>query len=194
MTSQLSEYRSRDAINTPAPQCRYRDMDDDDGGDQWADDLLGAASFEADCPRGFRSLQEEVDLYLSDQRPSIKNSLVFCEVPMDILPIQGSAVPCERVFSSAKETITPRRNRIRPKLMEALQMLKYSQRSGAGLDFTCGTSKEAETSILEGNRSDAAEVSSDYATYVNALGQDDDLGSNSEEEEEEYDEDDVDDE
>ena len=45
---------------------------------------------------------------------------------MDILPAQASAVPCERLFSSGKETYTARRNRIQPKLMEALQALKFS--------------------------------------------------------------------
>lgn len=44
---------------------------------------------------------------------------------MDILPIQASAVPCERVFSSSSETITKRRSRIKPDLMEALQMVKF---------------------------------------------------------------------
>lgn len=44
---------------------------------------------------------------------------------MDYLPIQASAVPCERVFSSAGETDTKRRNRMKPELMEALQMLKF---------------------------------------------------------------------
>ena len=44
---------------------------------------------------------------------------------MDYLPIQASAVPCERVFSSSAETDTKRRNRIHPDLMEALQMQKF---------------------------------------------------------------------
>lgn len=44
---------------------------------------------------------------------------------MDYLPIQSSAVSCERVFSSSAETDTKRRNRINPLLMESLQMLKY---------------------------------------------------------------------
>lgn len=44
---------------------------------------------------------------------------------MDYLPIQASAVPCERIFSSSAETDTKKRNRITPILMEALQMLKY---------------------------------------------------------------------
>ena len=46
-------------------------------------------------------------------------------IAMDYLPIQASAVPCERVFSSSAKTDTKKRNRISPLLMEALQMLKY---------------------------------------------------------------------
>jgi hypothetical protein len=48
---------------------------------------------------------------------------------MDVLPAQASAVPCERVFSSSKETCTLRRNRVSRRLLEALQVLKYSYRS-----------------------------------------------------------------
>ena len=57
---------------------------------------------------------------------------------MDIVPIPGSSVPCERVFSSAKETTTARRNRITPELMEALQMMKYTVKHGRRFDFTAG--------------------------------------------------------
>ena len=45
---------------------------------------------------------------------------------MDFLPVQATSVPCERVFSLAKDTDTAKRNRISPVLMEALQMLKSS--------------------------------------------------------------------
>ena len=48
------------------------------------------------------------------------------EIAMDYLPIQASAVPCERAFSSGAETLTAHRNRIKPALMEALQMLKFA--------------------------------------------------------------------
>jgi hAT family C-terminal dimerisation region len=54
---------------------------------------------------------------------------------MDYLPIQSSAVPCERVFSSSAETDTKKRNRIKPELMEALQVLKFSLKKKR-LDFT----------------------------------------------------------
>jgi hypothetical protein len=57
---------------------------------------------------------------------------------MDIIPIQASSVPCERVFSSGKETMTPRRSRISAQLMESLQMLKFSIRKGRSLNFTEG--------------------------------------------------------
>lgn len=53
---------------------------------------------------------------------------------LDILPVQASAVSCERMFSSAKETCTLRRNLLSAPLMEVLQFLKqlYKQER---LDF-----------------------------------------------------------
>ena len=56
---------------------------------------------------------------------------------MDYLPIQATSVPCERVFSSAKETDTAKRNRISPVLMEALQLLKFTLKKQR-LDFING--------------------------------------------------------
>ena len=56
----------------------------------------------------------------------------------DILPVQASAVPCERVFSSSKETATVRHNRISGKLMEQFQILKYLLKKGKQLNFTQG--------------------------------------------------------
>jgi hypothetical protein len=51
---------------------------------------------------------------------------------MDYLPIQASAVPCERIFSSSAETDTKKRNRINP-----LQMLKFHLKKER-LNFTAG--------------------------------------------------------
>jgi hAT family C-terminal dimerisation region len=65
---------------------------------------------------------------------------------MDFLPIQVSSVPCERVFSSAAETDTKKRNRISPALMEALQMLKFLLKKKR-LDFTAGW-KTSEVAML----------------------------------------------
>ena len=88
---------------------------------------------------------------------------------LDFLPIQGSAVPCERVFSSAKETMSPRRNRINAELMEALQMLKFTINRGWGLDFTCGTSKESELRTLELSMSEEVTVPEDINAFIQSL-------------------------
>lgn len=88
---------------------------------------------------------------------------------LDIFPIQGSAVPCERVFSSAKETTTARRNQINANLMEALQMLKFSLKQDQGLNFTLGTSKDAEILDLEQSSSDQATVPEDINGFIRRL-------------------------
>lgn len=61
---------------------------------------------------------------------------------MDIIPIQASSVPCERVFSSGKQTMAPRRGRISAQLMEALQILKFSIRKETPLKFSDMSWKE----------------------------------------------------
>ena len=81
---------------------------------------------------------------------------------MEILPIQGFAVPCERVFSSAKQTMTDRRNNISPELMEALQVLKYSVKRGRPLDFISHYSWKERMDELEAIMDDTVKVSNDY--------------------------------
>ena len=68
---------------------------------------------------------------------------------MDIIPIQASSVPCERVFSSGKQTMVPRRSRISAQLMECLQILKFSIRKGNALKFTEGMSWKDELREFE---------------------------------------------
>lgn len=89
----------------------------------------------------------------------------------DYLPIQASSVPCERVFSSGKETVTPRRNRISGELMEQLQMLKYSIKKGRGLHFTQGMKKEDEVRELEAYLEVAHKVPEDIHSFVVQLRQ-----------------------
>ncbi|KIY65974.1 hypothetical protein CYLTODRAFT_329297, partial [Cylindrobasidium torrendii FP15055 ss-10] len=48
---------------------------------------------------------------------------------LDIMPVQASAVPCEHVFSSSKETDSDKRSRLSPALMEVLQVLKSFYRN-----------------------------------------------------------------
>jgi hAT family C-terminal dimerisation region len=66
------------------------------------------------------------------------------DAAMDYLPIQASAVPSERVFSSSAETDTKKRNRIHPYLMEALQMLKFAFKKDR-LNFMDGWSTDEST-------------------------------------------------
>ncbi|OBZ74706.1 hypothetical protein A0H81_05702 [Grifola frondosa] len=58
-------------------------------------------------------------------------------IALDILPVQASSVPCERVFSSSKETDTLRRSALDPTTVEMLQILKFSLKEDR-LDFTDG--------------------------------------------------------
>lgn len=82
---------------------------------------------------------------------------------MDILPIQASSVPCERVFSSSKETVTARRNSLSPQLMEALQLLKFSTKQGRGVSFTKGLDKDEElTKLVEEEEAEAVEELHEY--------------------------------
>jgi hAT family C-terminal dimerisation region len=88
---------------------------------------------------------------------------------MDALPIQASAVPCERVFSSAKETMAPWQNRISPDLMDALQLLKFTLRNGRSLDFTSGLSYMDELHEMEEEVSEEDDVPEDLTSFVQSL-------------------------
>jgi hAT family C-terminal dimerisation region len=68
------------------------------------------------------------------------------KVARDILPAQASAVPCERVFSSSKQTTTQQRNSINPGLMEKLQIIKFGLRVDR-LDFTDDILRHGEDMI-----------------------------------------------
>lgn len=86
---------------------------------------------------------------------------------MDILPIQASSVPCERVFSSSKETITAKRSQLRPPLVEALQLLKFSAKQGRQLNFTKGLDRDEEIHELE--EREAAQPTEELGSYFNSF-------------------------
>ncbi len=88
---------------------------------------------------------------------------------MDILPVQASAVPCERVFSSGKETMTAQRNRISPELMEALRILKFSVKKGRGLNFTEGLSHIEQLQQLEAEMAEDRRVPEDVSSFTTSL-------------------------
>ncbi|KAF7333764.1 HAT family dimerization domain-containing protein [Mycena venus] len=133
-------------------------------------------------PEHSQSLAEEVNMYFMEgvyrlgsircwEENQLRYPTIFASA-LDVLPVQGSAVPCERVFSSAGETDTPRRNRTAPDLMEGLQMLKFSVKKGRGLNFTAGTSKEAELAALEAQMAAASVVPEDttgFTSFINSL-------------------------
>jgi len=79
-------------------------------------------------------------------------------------------VPCEQVFSSAKETITDRRNQIYEKLMEQLQMLKFSFKNGRPLDFAAGTSEKEVLEYLEAITREPDNISEDLHAFIQTLG------------------------
>lgn len=85
---------------------------------------------------------------------------------MDILPIQASAVPCERVFSSGKETTTARRNRIGPDLMEALQILKFAIIQGHDLSFTAGFTLKDEMEWMNDLEAQRSGVPEDLPSFI----------------------------
>ena len=74
---------------------------------------------------------------------------------MDVLPAQATAVPCERGFSSSKETCTLRSSQLGPTTMEMLQVLKYLYQPER-LDFTTGLLATEEDYTIEGPVTEAA--------------------------------------
>ena len=74
---------------------------------------------------------------------------ILYKVALDINPVQASAVPCELVFSSNKETGTDRRSNTSGSLTEVLQILKYLGWSRQ-LNFTSGLlATEEECTVID---------------------------------------------
>jgi len=80
---------------------------------------------------------------------------VLFHLAMDILPAQATAVPCERVFSSSKETCTLRRSQLGPTTLEILQVLKHLYQQEQ-LDFTTGILAKEEDYTIEGPVTESA--------------------------------------
>ncbi|KAH9929856.1 uncharacterized protein BXZ73DRAFT_47769, partial [Epithele typhae] len=58
------------------------------------------------------------------------------------------AVECERIFSSSKETITPRRNHLTADVVEALQVLKYGFNHSVLVSYAI-SSEDEETRLMK---------------------------------------------
>ncbi|KAJ3566999.1 hypothetical protein NP233_g6642 [Leucocoprinus birnbaumii] len=170
----LQRYHVEAGIQTPARPTHLAQ-------ENWADLLLDDLP-PSSATSGARAggLADKVEAYFLDnqynsdpvrfwQDNQHRFPTIFC-LALDILPIQASAVPCKRVFSSAKETMTPRRNRIKSDLMEALQMLKFSLRYGrTSLSFTEGLSKQTELASLEDRGTYDTKCPEDFSLFNSHL-------------------------
>lgn len=52
----------------------------------------------------------------------------LARIALDILPIQASSVPCERLFSGGQEVATKRRAQLGAERFEEIQMTKFAWR------------------------------------------------------------------
>jgi hypothetical protein len=77
------------------------------------------------------------------------------QVARDVLPAQAMSVPCERVFSSSKQTCTQLRNSLNPSLVEKLQIVKFGLREDR-LDFNNGWLVHEED--MEGGKDNLNEI------------------------------------
>ena len=69
---------------------------------------------------------------------------------MDLMPVQATSVPSERIFSASKQTTTARSNCLGPKIMEAMQILKFEAKNQRKeVNFTKGLSLQEEFDDLE---------------------------------------------
>lgn len=67
----------------------------------------------------------------------------LARIALDILPIPASSVPCERLFSAAKEIADDRCSRLGSKKFEELQIMKFAWRNSIA-DLAAWNSDEIE--------------------------------------------------
>lgn len=70
---------------------------------------------------------------------------------MDVLPTPASSVPCERLFSAAKEIADDRRSRLGSKKFEELQVMKFAWRNNVQnlAAWNSNEVEEVDTAITE---------------------------------------------
>ena len=90
---------------------------------------------------------------------------------MDLIPVQATSVPCEHVFSGSKETTTARRNHLAPKIMEALQILKFQAKYKRELSFTEGLKEKDELDELE--ETETTRPVEDLRNFLNSMQEED---------------------
>ena len=90
---------------------------------------------------------------------------------MDLMPAQGTSVPCEHVFSASKETTTARRNHLKPNIVEATQILKFQAKYKRGINFTEGISPEEQLKDLV--EREGVKGTEDVEGILNSMGEED---------------------
>jgi hypothetical protein len=70
---------------------------------------------------------------------------------LDVLPTPASSVPCERLFSAAKEIADDRRSRLGSKKFEELQVMKFAWRNNVQnlAAWNSNEVEEVDTAITE---------------------------------------------
>jgi hypothetical protein len=76
----------------------------------------------------FSSLRVSSSLSISYLQEHVTNYPILSTIARDYLAVQGSSVPCEFVFSGAKEADTAQRRSMTPKVFSAIQIYRNSSR------------------------------------------------------------------
>jgi hypothetical protein len=90
-------------------------------------------------------------VYMLPSRISLPNKVqvhstiypTLARIALDVLPVQASSVPCERLFSAGKEVADERCARLGAQRFEQLQMLKFEWR-GTNMDYSAWNSSQVE--------------------------------------------------
>jgi hypothetical protein len=94
---------------------------------------------------------------------------VWGSLARDVLAVMASSVSSERSFSSAAETITKRRNRLKSDIVEALQGLKSAHSNKSRLAHI-GQTLEAELELERDQQDLEDELADDDSTIQSPIG------------------------
>ncbi|KAG6892919.1 hypothetical protein C0992_011884 [Termitomyces sp. T32_za158] len=83
---------------------------------------------------------------------------IWASLARDYLAIMGSSVSSERAFSSAGITISKRRNRLKPDIVEALQFLKCLYHKDLLFHEVPSVGQELEQVLVDENLEPASQV------------------------------------
>lgn len=73
----------------------------------------------------------------------------LAQIALDILPCQGSSVPCERLFSASKQTADLHRASLGAKWFEELQIMKFAWRKKVSNLAACNWAQVEQVELGE---------------------------------------------